>query len=324
MHLRRAAILALSLCLSAPQAFGQGMEDLLAPLTPEPTQPKGKRVKSKSKSKKRSKRRSSRSKGSRSSRASSASSQADLLAPLVRKTELLVRLGRGVKGARLYLDNKEIGLLPRGPMEVAPGAHSVVVRRPGYQDFSRTLTVKEGALTEVDVALEATMGFVAVRSDIPGSTVFVDGEAKGPAPLEGLMLPPGSHEIVVRREGYRPETKTILVRAGKEYDADFILRPDLGDLVASSDEPRAPLLTPKPAEPASPLLAESPAVASASTPLVQRWYFWAGVGAVATAAVVGTVVATQPGPAPLSPDQVCGGPCDAVINGPAGAGIVRF
>ncbi len=320
MHLRRAAILALSLCLSAPQAFGQGMEDLLAPLTPEPTQSKGKRVKSKSKSKK-SKRRSSRSKKSRSSRQSA---EADLLAPLVKKTELLVRLGSGLKGARLFLDNREIGLLPRGPMEVAAGAHSVVVRRSGYRDFSRTLTAKEGELTEVDVMLEARMGFVAVRSDIPGSTVFVNGEAKGPAPLEGLMLAPGSHEIVVRREGYRPETKTLIVRAGKEYSADFTLRPDLGDLVASSDEPRAPVLTPKPAEPASSLLAEPPAVASSSTPLVQRWYFWAGVGAVATAAVVGTVVATQPGPAPLSPDQVCGGPCDAIINGPAGAGIVRF
>jgi hypothetical protein len=319
MHLRRATILALSLCLTAPQAFGQGMDDLLAPLTPEAT--KGKKGKGREKSVKPPA--GPKTKGGKASRQSSGRKGADLLAPLVQKTELLVRLGGGLKGARLFINERELGQLPRGAVELTPGEHLVTVRRPGYRDFSRSLVVPEGELTEVSVLMEAVAGFVSVRADIPGALVFVDGEEKGPAPLDGLMLSPGSHEILVRREGYRPETQTLNVRAGKEYSADFLLRP-APEAVASSDHPRAPVLTPKPAESAPPLLAEPPAVASASTPLVKRWYFWAGVGAVATAAVIGSVAASQSASGPLTPEQVCGGPCDAVINGPARAGVVRF
>jgi hypothetical protein len=155
-----------------------------------------------------------------------------------------------------------------------------------------------------------------VKADVEGARVFINGEDKGTVPLEGLTLPPGSYEIVVQREGFRPETQRISVRVGKEYTVDVNLRPE----AVASDQPRAPNLTPRVSEP-SPLTQEPPTVA-ASTPLTQRWYFWAGVGAVVTAAAVGTVVATQP--QPLNPSTVCGGQCDAVINSPVGVSPIRF
>jgi hypothetical protein len=65
--------------------------------------------------------------------------------------------------------------------------------------------------------------------------------------------------------------------------------------------------------------------AVSNSPLTSRWYFWAGVGAVVTAAAVGTLVATQP--QPLDPDRdVCGGQCDVIINRPGAAAVngIRF
>jgi hypothetical protein len=329
MSLRRAFLIALVLCFATPSAFAQGMDDLLAPLTPS-AKSKGKGKTSKRRPPKAPKvtKAGKAGKGSRQApapepEASPASSGAsDLLAPLVsvKKTELLVKMTGGLRGARLFLDDKEVGAVPKAAIEVPPGEHTVAVRRPGYRDFSRRVTTKEGELTEVGVLLDPVMGFVTVKADVSGARVIVDGEDKGTVPLEGLMLPAGSHEIVVTRDGFRSETQNISVRAGKEYNVEANLRPGA---IAQADQPRAPVLTPSVTDAPSPLTQEVPEV-STSTPLTKRWYFWAGVGAVVTAAAVGTMVATQP--QPLDPNRdVCGGHCDSIINGPsAAANGIRF
>lgn len=329
MLLRRAFLIALVLCFAAPPAFAQGMDDLLAPLTPSSSEKgkgKGKGKATKSKPSKASKAGKG-SKGSKSGKgskqspepeeaeATASSADADLLAPLVKKTELLVKLNGGGRGARLFIDDKDVGPVPKGPIEVAPGEHTLVVRRPGYREFSRRVTAPEGESTEVSVLLEATAGFVSVKADVAGARVLINGEDKGVAPLDGVMLPAGSYEIVVQREGFRPESQRIAVRAGKEYTVDVNLRPDA---LAQTDQPRAPILTPSSTDTPSPLTHEVPAVSS-SAPLTKRWYFWAGVGAVVTAAAVGTVIAMQP----LDPNKVCGGTCDGVINKPTG-GLFQF
>ncbi|WP_395819007.1 PEGA domain-containing protein [Archangium minus] len=303
------------------------MDDLLAPLTPSSSdkgkgKAKGKVTKSKpSKASKGAKA----SKGSKSGKGSkqspepeeaeASSADADLLAPLVKKTELLVKLNGVSKGARLFIDDKDVGSVPKGPIEVTPGEHTLVVRKPGYREFSRRVTAPEGESTEVSVLLEATAGFVSVKADVAGARVLINGEDKGVVPLDNVILPAGSYDIVVQREGFRAETQRIAVRAGKEYTVEVNLRPDA---LAQADQPRAPILTPSNTQTPSPLTQEVPAV-STSAPLTKRWYFWAGVGAVVTAAAVGTVIATQP----LKPNTVCGGTCDGVINAPTG-GLFNF
>jgi hypothetical protein len=257
-----------------------------------------------------------------------ATAEDDLVVPIKSgRSELLVKMTGGVKGARLFVDNKEVGTLPlSAPLPMEAGEHTLVVRRPGFADFSRRITVQEGKPTEVSVALEAVSGVVAVTSDVPGASVTINGQPRGQAPLNGLLLKPGTYEIIVSLEGYKPETKSLSVRAGRDYTVAANLRPAEGSppvAVAGTDRPEKPVLTPStPAaseNPTIPVKPEEEPVASASQPWFKRWYVWAGVGAVVTAATVGTVMATQGGSAkPLSPDEVCGGVgCDGTINGPA-------
>ncbi|WNG20049.1 PEGA domain-containing protein [Cystobacter fuscus] len=310
---RRVHLIALVFCLIAPRAFAQGDDDLLAPLTPSAPATKGKTTKAKKPTKA--------AKGKKPGKAAEAEQddEADMLAPLVKKTELLVKFNGGTRGTRLLVDEKDLGPVSKNPVEVDEGEHTVVVRKPGYRDFSKRLTFKAGERTEVAVSLEATAGFVSVKADIAGARVLVDGEERGRTPLEDLLLSAGSHEIVVEQEGFRPESQRIAVRAGKEYTVNFNLRPGA---LAKTDEPRAPVLTPSAVAEPTPFT-QPPAEVAASKPLTQRWYFWAGVGAVVAAAAVGTVVATSQ---PLSADSVCGGVCDGVINDPRGAsaGGLRF
>ncbi|MBN1206913.1 MAG: PEGA domain-containing protein [Myxococcaceae bacterium] len=258
----------------------------------------------------------------------------DLIVPITPgKSELLVKLMGGVKGARLYVDNKEVGSLPlSAPLQVDEGVHTLVVRRPGFADFSRRVTAREGRPVELNVALNATAGVVTVVADVPGATATINGQPRGALPLNGILLKPGSYDIVVSAEGFLPEPKSLAVRAGRDYTVTASLRPDESSkpaVVATADRPQQPVLTPPPpavtGTPSIPLTQDEEPVASSGQPWFKRWYVWAGVGAVVTAATVGTVMATR-GDAPLdlrsNPDEsVCGGRCDAVLNG---NGIIRF
>lgn len=330
MLLRCASLIALLLCLAAPSSFAQGMDDLLAPLAPSASGKKGKGKTIQRRTPKAPKKATKAAKGGKGAKKGKGAKAvepeepeqaegADLLAPLVKKTELLVKLsGTSARGARFFLDEQELGAMPKGPIEVEPGDHVVAVRKSGYRDFSRRITAKEGEVTELGVLLEPTAGFVSVKADVEGARVLINGDDKGVAPLENIMLPAGSYEIVVQREGFRPESQRIAVRAGKEYTVEVNLRPQA---LAQSDQPRAPILTPSVSDPSP--LTQQPVAEVSSRPLTSRWYFWAGVGAVVTAAAVGTVMATsQQG---LNPDRdVCGGTCDGVINRPAGGGLFQF
>jgi PEGA domain-containing protein len=337
MLLRRAFLIALVLCLAAPaSSFAQGMDDMLAPLTSSKGKGKGKGKGKATTRTPKAPKTAKTAKGSKTGRGKGSKQLAtpepdageqqtpaahgdDLLAPLVKKTELLVKLNAPVRGARLLLDDKDLGPIPKAGIEVTPGEHTVVVRRMGYRDFSRRVTAVEGESTEVGVLMEATVAFVSVKADVPNARVLINGEDKGVAPLDSVMLPPGTHDIVVQHEGFRPETQRIAVRAGKEYTVDVNLRPEA---VASADEPRKANLTPTATQAPSPITQQTPSVSSDNTPLTKRWYFWAGVGAVVTAAAVGTVVATSS--QPLDPNKVCGGTCDGVINRPTSGGLLQF
>ncbi len=319
MTSHRAAVFVLMAALAAPQAVAQ--DELLVPLSPTKEEPKPK---------KKPVRRRTTKKSAAKKPAPAPSPLDELVVPLApAKTELLVKLSGDVKGARLWLDNKAVGVLPLAePIEVAPGAHAVVVRRPGFAEFSRRFTVEQGTTHELGVVLEAVAGVVAVNADVPGAHVTVDGQPRGKVPLVNLELKPGTREIVVRHEGFAPEVSRINVRAGKDYVVNAHLRPAEGAAtstpVASADRPERPILTPtEPSldNPSVPLSAPEEPEVSGDRPWYKRWYVWAGVGAVVAAAAAGTVVATQGNSAkPLTERDVCGpSGCDGVING-----MIRF
>jgi hypothetical protein len=355
MILRRLAPLAMVALLAAPSAFAQSDDDFLVPLTdakPGASKskkttkvPPKKRTAAKPPKKPAKKATAKRGTGSKTPVAEQTPAPEDDglgVVPLVEsKTELLVKLGGAVKGARLSIDNQDMGPLPVPAQEIAPGEHTIVVKRPGFSEFNRRITVEPGRVNEVVATLDAVAGVVAVNVDVPGASIAIDGDSRGVAPLTGVLLKPGSHVIEARRDGFEAEPKTIGVRAGRDYSVDFHMRPTAGGAktpVASVDRPAAPVLTPK-VQPELPKVDEPDTAAVAlgpdmethdevapSTPLTKRWYFWAGVGAVVAGAVVGTVAMTQNSPAkPLTLEDVCGaGGCDGQINAPTGAGIVRF
>jgi hypothetical protein len=197
----------------------------------------------------------------------------------------------GAKGAKLFVDDQEMGVLPTAAIPVSPGIHNVTIKRSGFADFTRTVSVKSGATTEVNATLEATGGTLVVESVPEGANVFVDGQASGQTPVHDVVLPTGTYELKVAKEGYREEISRVSIRTGKEQLVRLSLRPLTGDVVAgTSNRSLVPtgLLE-------SNDLAESMEVTTQATPApwYGRWYVWAGAAAVAVGATVAIVSATS-------------------------------
>ncbi|WP_426754209.1 PEGA domain-containing protein [Myxococcus sp. Y35] len=348
MSFHRIVVFALVTVLAAPASALAQDDDFLAPLTTPSESPKPK-PKPKVRVKKKPSRVTKKPARSKSKKPATPAEDDLLLAPLTpAKTEVLVRLTGNVRGARLFVDGKEFGVLSAAvvPVEVKPGEHQLLVRRPGYADFTRRIDVKAGSQAEVLVSLDATMGFATLTADVADAVVLVDGQKVGTVPQANVLLRPGSREIEFRAEGFKPDVHNVTVFAGRTYEVTGNLRPLLEPAVASADAPKSPVLEPSAKlgndEEPPPGLSfadapEEPEVES-SRPWYGRWYVWAGIGAVVAAGTVGAVMATQGGGAsPLSPTDVCGGDCDAVLGGvrsvrggggglqaPAPAGAIRF
>ncbi len=269
MSLSRALRIALACGLVSGVAHAQD-DDLLAPLVP----PSKTKPKAKPKPKPKVKQTKKPQKGP------------DLVVPLEpAKTELVLKLGAGTKGARFYLDGEELS--SKGSIEVEPGEHTVTARRLGFADFSRTLTVREGRSVELPVALEPVAAVVRVGDEQPGVEVRWEGRVVGIAPMDDLLLPPGTHELTLSQSGHQTQVLTLTVKAGKEY----ALPSTLPRAHLASDRPERAELSPA-------LELEDPgpfgvSAREASTPLLSRWYVWAGAAAVIAGATITTVVLTS-------------------------------
>jgi hypothetical protein len=237
----------------------------------------------------------------------------DLLSPLVtKKTELWVKLASPSQDATLYVDGVASGPVPGQPFEVSAGEHVLVIKRPGFADFSEKVKAGEGQVTDVSATLIAVSGILAVTSDEAGAEVLVDGNPQGMAPVHDVGLAPGTHAVTVRHEGYQDDVSRIVVRAGKQYTVSAHLKPVPVAVAARSDRPEETHLVPTDVPTRATVVEEEE-----GPPVYKRWYVWAGAAAVVAAAVVASVAVVRSNSyGPPATSTVCGGACSGTINAP--------
>lgn len=143
-------------------------------------------------------------------------------------------------------------------LELDPGAHVLVLARPGFEDVVRRETFAKGRSTTLDLVLARLDGALDVRADRSGSAVAVDGVDVGAAPVT-VRRPAGRYHVTVRKTGFVPfETDAVLEAGGRV-------------------ELSAPLVPEK-------------------TPITKTWWFWTIAGSVVTLATVTTYFVTRPDP----------------------------
>ena len=125
-------------------------------------------------------------------------------------------------GATVYVDGNKVDLSDGALSLGADKAHTIRVTRAGYKTAEMKVSVKGGQVTGKDVKLQpevsATHASIKVSSTPSGATVQVNGKGRGTTPVTVSDLPPGTHEVSVAMEGYKPRTEKVDVQKGKELD----------------------------------------------------------------------------------------------------------
>lgn len=247
----------------------------------------------------------------------------DLPALPAQKGELVVKLASPMKGAKLTIDDKELGALPQPSQTLTAGEHTVTVRRLGFAPFSRKVTVAANKGNEVVVTLEPSAAVLTVSSDVAGAQVFINNRLAGTAPLIDLEVPPGNVDIAVKKEGYHDGAQTLNAKAGRDYPIEVKLgAPITSTVVATKDDtPVQRDITPVTRPSDAPITGTEDRVDD--SPVYQKWWFWAAavvvVGGVVAASAIGANAASN-SVYPRQSDFGCnksGRMCDGYVNRPS-------
>ncbi len=138
--------------------------------------------------------------------------------------------------ADVFLDGVAVGRTGRlDVLMLQPGRHRLEVRKEGFLPESRNVDLLSGDTGFVHVILTAISGGSIQLSSAPDARVYLDGAREGRTPLT-LPALPGSHTVRLEREGFLPETFSVLVRNYRVTRVDASLRPRHEPLVFWDEE----------------------------------------------------------------------------------------
>jgi hypothetical protein len=127
-------------------------------------------------------------------------------------------------GGRVYLDDELLGGLPLdAETRVDFGTHRLVVRKPGFVDDVRALTVLSSADVLVAMKLKAVVhqGRLVVRAR-KGDAIALDGRFRALSTFDGV-LPSGKHRLRVTAAGSEPFEANVLVEDDRTRALDVTL-----------------------------------------------------------------------------------------------------
>ena len=137
-----------------------------------------------------------------------------------------------IVGADVLVDGKRAGTTPLpAPLVVAPGKHTIALRRAGYVTVSQAVELGEAVRGEVTLepsvdssALPGEGGHLALDLSEPDCTFGVDGVTQGKY-LNALAVPAGPHLLRVERDGFEPVERRVEVARGRTTTVRIALEP---------------------------------------------------------------------------------------------------
>lgn len=117
-----------------------------------------------------------------------------------------------IDGARMSMDQIENG------KKMSAGSYTVTANSSGFKPYSKTVRIETDKTVILSIALKQEIkgnGQLHVFS-YPWASLYIDGELKGTAPTAvPVVLPEGSHKLVLKRNGYQPYTKDVTMKTGE-------------------------------------------------------------------------------------------------------------
>lgn len=137
-------------------------------------------------------------------------------------------------GASVYADDTYVGQtgtnVPLVFTQVKPGYHTLLLSKPGYQDYTQSGLVTAGQNLDLVIKLTPspqtpTTGSVSISSAPSDAEVYLDNVFRGLSPLTIDSVSPGTHTVLIRLSGYQDWPSQIQVTAGQTTQIAATLLP---------------------------------------------------------------------------------------------------
>lgn len=121
-----------------------------------------------------------------------------------------------LEGARVRIDNVDIGTTPLVDAPLEAGEHELVVSKERYLPYTERITIAGRAIRErFEVNLEPAWAVVSLTSQPPGAEVLVDGESLGTTPVNVELLQ-GERDLTLKLAGHQAWQEALAITAGQD------------------------------------------------------------------------------------------------------------
>jgi len=130
-------------------------------------------------------------------------------------------------GATVYVNGRERGITNENGLRIEglrPREYTIKVEKEGQSREYRISLIEESKRSTVDLRPPPVEYGLLVVNSFPWSTVHVDGKDMGFTPKK-IKLQVGTHQLLLKREGYRDWEKEITVKQGEETRIFVELQP---------------------------------------------------------------------------------------------------
>jgi hypothetical protein len=113
----------------------------------------------------------------------------------------LISTSEELADAQIIINGKVRGTLPLGDMKLVEGSYSVIARKDGHSEFSRTIVIQESKITELPLDMQKSR-IITISSDPAGADIFIDGKYIGGTPKD-IELDFNSHRVKLVKDEYK-------------------------------------------------------------------------------------------------------------------------
>lgn len=148
--------------------------------------------------------------------------------PLVKHEKLILDSGileisSEPAGAVVYVNGIARGETPTTVRDVPKGHATVLLKKKGYVEVARELTLNAGDSQTLFLNLEGLPGVLRLSSVPEGARFYVNGDPQGKAPVTVNNVKPGTYTVRAELDGYGTLEKSISVGVGEAISEEFRL-----------------------------------------------------------------------------------------------------
>jgi hypothetical protein len=141
-----------------------------------------------------------------------------------------LRIVSDPNGAAILVNGESRGSAPQDLKKIPSGTTLVIVRKEGYEEARRTVSLLDGQSVVEEFKLTPIGGLLLVHSTPEGAEVSIDGAFKGRTPLFIQDLPLGDHRVALKASGFQDRETTISVKDRRPMKVAMDLTSDSGSL----------------------------------------------------------------------------------------------